>query len=381
MSTRSDTPQPLPESVSEPKPAGDQRFPAGSDTSDTSDTQPQWEAVEHLLANLRDGAWLDAQEFPPLAYAVDGLLPEGFSLLIGPPKAGKSWLALDILLAVAAGGHAVGKIPVGQKRRVLYLALEDGDRRMQDRCRTLLHGEAIPPLFHYLTHVEPGMVVATLEAFLVVYPDTALVVVDTLGKVMPPAQAGESAYQRDYRIAGRLKQIADKRPGLAVTVLHHDRKAAAEDFVDGVSGTHGLAGAADTIIVLSRKRQATEAVLKVTGRDVLEAEYALTLDGGTWVLDGATLAEAAEAAQQRDESAGRSDISMDIAWFVRQHHDGVTAKNVAERYGSSAYKYLTRLAEDGYITKLRRGVYGPVSEVSEVSESLVNDGSDSDHAS
>lgn len=358
------------EALSESSEAVDQHVPARSDTSDTSDTQ--WGAVEYLTAHLRDGAWLDAQEFPPLRYAVDGLLPEGFAILIGPPKAGKSWLILDILLAVAAGGRAVGKLPVGAKRRVLYLALEDGDRRMQDRCRTLLDGDPIPPLFHYLTHVPPNGVVAVVEAFLTIYPDTALVVVDTLGKVMPPSQPGESAYQRDYRVAGRLKTIADAHPGLSVTVLHHDRKAVADDFVDSVSGTHGLAGAADTIVVLARKRQASEAVLKVTGRDVPEAEYGLVLNGGRWVLDGDTLADAADAAQNREESRGRSDTSMDIAWFVRQHPAGVAAKDVAARYGDSAYKYLTRLADDGYIVKLRRGFYGPVSEVSEVSEPQVN---------
>ncbi|MDQ0382436.1 AAA family ATPase [Amycolatopsis thermophila] len=336
------------------------------DTPDTSDTDQK--DAENLLAGLRDGAWLDAQEFPPLQYAVDGLLPEGFSLLIGPPKAGKSWLALGLLLAIAGGRPAVGRIAMSTKRRVLYLALEDGDRRMQDRCRNLLNGEPIPPLFHYLTQVQPGRVVATIEAFLEQHPDTALIVVDTLGKVMPPSQPGESAYQRDYRVAGRLKVIADMRPGLAVSVLHHDRKAIADDFVDAVSGTHGLAGAADTIIVLARKRQSSEAVLKVTGRDVPEAEYALTMTNGEWVLDGANLAEAAQTAQHREETADRSDRTIDIATFVRQHPAGVQAKKVAERFGPDAYKYLTRLTDDGLISKFKRGLYGPVSEVSEESE-------------
>ena len=45
-----------------------------------------------LLAGLHTGAWLDMQEFPPLAFAVPGIIPEGFTLLVGPPKAGKSWL-------------------------------------------------------------------------------------------------------------------------------------------------------------------------------------------------------------------------------------------------------------------------------------------------
>lgn len=301
---------------------------------------------------------MDSQEFPPLRFAVDGLLPEGFSLLIGPPKAGKSWLALGILLAVASGGRAVGKIPMGSKRRVLYLALEDGDRRMQERCRRLLVGDPIPHLFHYLTTIRPGLILPTIRAFLERYPDTALVVVDTLGKVMPPSLPGESAYQRDYRVGGDLKGIADDFPGLAVVALHHDRKASSEDFVESVSGTHGIAGAADTIIVLARKRQASEAVLKVTGRDVLEAEYAMVMTDGVWVLDGDDLAAAAVMAEQREQTAGLGDTSVKILEFVRKHGaDGVQAKTVADEFGPDAHQYLKRLYDDQKLIKPKRGWY------------------------
>jgi hypothetical protein len=86
-----------------------------------------------LLAELKDGVWLEAQKFPPLAWAVPEIIPEGSVLLVGPPKIGKSWLVLSIALAAAMDdGMALGlKIP---KRPVLYMALEDGDRRLQARC-------------------------------------------------------------------------------------------------------------------------------------------------------------------------------------------------------------------------------------------------------
>jgi hypothetical protein len=346
------------------------------DTSDTSDT----DLDERLLAAVRDGAWLDRQNFPPLRYAVPGLIPEGFALLIGPPKAGKSWLTLGVLLGVALGGRALGRICTGAARRVLYLALEDGDRRMQDRCRKLLADTAIPGTFSYLISVEPGKVLQTIDAFLRRYPDTAMVVVDTLGKVMPQAGPGESAYQRDYRVGGQLKRIADERPGLALLVLHHDRKAGSEDFVDSVSGTHGLAGSADTVIVLARKRQSTEGLLKITGRDVPENEYALQLiDGVAWQLDGANLGEAAAKARQREESAGLSDTTTGVIDFVRAAGPaGVTAGAVAQKFGKDAYQYLSRQADAGRLVKIGRGKYvaappTPVSEVSEVSEQQVID--------
>ncbi|GAA4664068.1 AAA family ATPase [Amycolatopsis dongchuanensis] len=311
-----------------------------------------------LLAGVRNGTWLDQQSFPPLVYAVDGLIPEGFSLLIGPPKAGKSWLLGGLLLAVASGGYALGKIPLSTKRPVFYLALEDGDRRMQARARKILgDSEPIPELFHYITKIEPGQVFATIEAFLTIHPDTALVVLDTLGKVMPNAGMGESPYQRDYRIGSRLKQITDGHQGLAIVVVHHDRKASAEDFVDSVNATNGLAGSADTIMVLDRKRQSSDGLLKVTGRDVPEAEYALQMIDGHWTLDGANLADAAATARRRAETIELGDTSNGIIAFVAQHPEGVAAKEIRDRFGAGADTYLKRLVDSDRLVKVKRGVY------------------------
>jgi len=347
--------------------------PDRSDTSDGSDSA----TGAKLLAGARDGAWLTAQDFPPLAYAIDGLVPEGLTLEVGPPKAGKSWLTLGLLLAVASGGVALGHIKAAPARRVFYLALEDGDRRMQDRCRALLGpGEDIPALFGYQTRIVPGTVLTTIEAWMHRHPDTAMVVIDTLGKVMPPAQQGESAYQRDYRVGAALKAQADAYPGLAVLVLHHDRKANAEDFVDSVSGTHGLAGAADTVIVLCRKRQSAEGSLKITGRDVPENEYALkVIDGKAWQLDGGGLAAAAARAREREDSQALGDVSAQILAAIREHPEGIRAAELADRFGKDVYQYLKRLTDAGRIDKVSRGRYVPlqVSETSGSSEPQVSD--------
>jgi AAA domain len=141
---------------------------------------------DDLLDGMRNGAWLDAQEFPPLRYAVPGLVPEGLSLMVGAPKIGKSWWTLDACLAVSAGGYALGRIHTGSPRPVLYLALEDSDRRLQDRCRQLLDGAPIPPRFDYLLHVaSPGAVTPTIATWLEWHRgELPLVVVDTLGRAM-----------------------------------------------------------------------------------------------------------------------------------------------------------------------------------------------------
>ena len=98
--------------------------------------------VKALLEGLRSGEWLDAQVFAPLRWMVPGLVPEGFTLMVGGPKVGKSWLIYGVALACASGGYVLGHLKVEQ-RPVLYLALEDGDRRLQQRGRVLMQGEPV----------------------------------------------------------------------------------------------------------------------------------------------------------------------------------------------------------------------------------------------
>ena len=63
--------------------------------------------------------------------------------MAGAPKLGKSWLALSLGIAVGSGGVALSKIDVDQGY-VLYLALEDNARRLQERLRLLLNGDGAP---------------------------------------------------------------------------------------------------------------------------------------------------------------------------------------------------------------------------------------------
>jgi AAA domain len=325
-----------------------------------------------LLAGLRNGEWLDAQDFPPLRYAIPGLVPEGLSLIVGAPKIGKSWWALNTCLAAAAGGVALGHIPVGHPRPVLYLALEDSDRRLQSRCRQLLGDGAIPARFEYLTRIgSPGEIITTLIAWLGRHEgEQPFVIIDTLGKVMPLAMQGESTYQRDYRIMSDLKELSDDEPGSAIGINHHDRKAASDDFVDHFSGTNGLAGGADTILVLSRDRNEQAGLLRVTGRDVPEGEYALTFTHGAhWQIDGDDLAAAAAAARTHRVMSGLGDRSAAIIAYIGQHPEGVHAEDVALELtmeNNAARAYLGRLLDAGRIQRPHRGVYTPVASVASV---------------
>jgi len=207
-----------------------------------------------------------------------------------------------------------------------------------------------------------------LQAFVDQWHDhEPVVILDTLGKAMPSALAGESAYERDYRVGGVLKGIADSAPGAAILVVHHTRKADSADFLDAVSGTQGLAGSADTIVVLSRERLSKDATLRVTSRDAAEGEYRITLDGiGTWRLAGGSLREAAEAARTARATAGVGDRMGEILEALGRFPEGVKPKDIAtltQVDSDDVGRYLRRAVEAGRAEKLSRGLYGPVRTV------------------
>jgi hypothetical protein len=338
---------------------------------DYPDNTGQDEAPEDdqpdLLVGMRNGAWLDAQQFPALEWTVPGIIPEGFGLLVAPPKAGKSWLAAGIGLASAAGGIALGTIPVEQ-RPVLYLALEDGYRRLQQRFRTIMANQVIPEDMHVIIRAKTHEVIPMMTTFLA-RRGPALVILDTLGKVKPPKRPGDESYQADYAIGSRLKDVADSSPGSTVWVVHHTRKAESADFVDSVSSTQAIAGSADFVLVLMRKRYEEAGLLAVTGRDITEGEYALLAGNGLWRLDGADLAQAAQTAETKRATSRLGDVILDVLGVVREAESVISPAIVAAKLGidpKTASKYLSRLDERGDIVKAGRGKY--VSEWSKVSK-------------
>ncbi|WP_338677556.1 AAA family ATPase [Streptomyces sp. SCSIO 30461] len=229
---------------------------------------------------------LMATEFPEPKWAVPGILSEGVNLLAGPPKVGKSWLSLGLGLSVAGGGTAMDTIPV-EGGPVLYLALEDTPRRLQTRMRKILGGRPAPATLTLATSCPPlpqgGN--EAIAQWLDRNPEARMVVIDVFAKMRGHSAPGASAYDADYAAVGHAKRIADHY-GVAMVLVHHVRKAGSDDFLAEVSGTNGLAGAADATLVLKRSRGQADGVLHVTGRDVDEAEYALRFyaEAGAWQL-------------------------------------------------------------------------------------------------
>ena len=241
--------------------------------------------AQRRALSLTSAAELVAREFKEPKWAVPQVVAEGLTILAGKPKTGKSWAALDFAVAVAGGYEALGNI-VCQQGDVLLLALEDNDRRLNQRLKAVLQGQPAPAALQIATRWrradEGGL--HDLRAWLKAHPRARLVVIDTLQLIRGQRAKNDGVYADDYQAIGALKTIADEC-SVAFLVVHHLRKESAGDPLESVSGTAGITGSADTILVLKREPKDAFALLYVRGRDVLEAEIAMQCDDetGKWL--------------------------------------------------------------------------------------------------
>jgi hypothetical protein len=294
-------------------------------------------------------AALQTMKFPAVSYVVPGLIPEGLTILAGKPKIGKSWLGLDLGLAIAGGRFCLGDRKPGQGD-VLYCALEDNPRRLQLRMDKLLGSsrtETWPARLTWATswrRLDQG-VDDDIAAWLDSVPAGRLVILDTLAGVRPIKAV--QGYTEDYQSLAALHRLANDR-GIAIVVLHHTRKMEADDPIDTVSGTLGLAGCADTILVLTRTSKG--ASLYVRGRDIEEAEHAVEFSKETcrWTILG-DAGDLHRSEERQRIMAALSDGEMSVADLVVA--TGMPRNNLE--------KLLHFMVKDGEAVRIKRGMYGP----------------------
>ena len=185
---------------------------------------------------------------------------------------------MDAGLAVAAGGEVLGaKVEQGD---ALYLALEDNERRLKSRIAKVL-GPFVqfPSRLTYATEWprvgEGGL--DHIRAWIKSVSQPRLIIVDVLARVRSQQQGRQAQYEADYAAIAGLQAIASECR-VAMVVIHHLRKSASDsgDAIDKISGTLGLSGAADSILVMDR--DGTGVTLYGRGRDIEEIEAAVEFD-------------------------------------------------------------------------------------------------------
>ncbi len=259
------------------------------------------------------------------------------TLLAARPKVGKTWLALEIAIAVDRGGYCLGDIKC-EPGNVLFLALEDNQRRMQRRLTKLLGVNKTEwPRFscaHSWPRADQGGV-DHIRNWIARAENPRLVVIDVLARFRKMVGAKQT-YEADYEAIAELQKVASET-GVAIIVIHHTRKGEADDPTpDAVSGTLGLAGAADSILVIDRK---TDGGVRLYGRsrDVDEIDRAMEFNRETcrWTI----LGESSEVS--------RSNERKHIIAALKEHGDAMMPNEIAAAVGKVCQLCPATPTEDG----------------------------------
>lgn len=297
--------------------------------------------IEEVLKSIKvySASEILSMELPEPSYLVEDLLPEGVTILAGRPKSGKSWTALNIAVAVATGGKALGKLQA-KKGKVLYLALEDNTRRIQERLDIVLQGEQ---------HIEGLDVILEIPRdywldFLRTLEGYSLIILDTLARVKKSSK-NQNIYEADYEAITPIKHLSDQK-GVSFLIVHHTKKKDEEDPLYMVSGSTGLTGAADTILVLNKSNKS----LYIVGRDIEEKNYSIKFDENimSWIVEGDY------------EEVKRSNERKEILAVLEEIGAEMNAKQIAEITGknyNTTRNLLRKMAEAGELERVGRGLY------------------------
>jgi hypothetical protein len=203
------------------------------------------------------------------------------------------------------------------------------------------------------------------------HPRARLVVIDVFKRVRPETRSKELVYDADYRAMVPLKQLADER-SIAILVVHHTRKAPADDPFDTVSGSTGLTGAADAVLVLARASDGG-ITLYGRGRDIEEIETAVKFDrvDGSWSILGP--ANDVRRSDERTEilralrGADQALSPLQVSKQTGQSHDAVRQTlarmwqaGEVQRRGEASTSLLTLLPPVTTVTRSQVGMVRPI---------------------
>ena len=240
---------------------------------ETPKSKTRWTVAELLDAKLPEPKW-----------AIPDLVPEGLTLLGGRPKVGKSWLALQMAHAIGTGGMFFGKHV--ERGNVLYVALEDGPRRLQDRIRKY----AIPrdALLSFERTWKPLQGEGMTQLFEeIIRNEYRLVVVDTLTRAFRGLDQNDQPLINE--VMSNLQRLCQDHH-LAMVFNDHvgKPKGFLSDPIDDIMNSTIKTAVADQVLALYKEQGKATAALKGRGRDTEDVDLILRWDPLTccWQSEG-----------------------------------------------------------------------------------------------
>jgi hypothetical protein len=330
---------------------------------------------KYNFKGIRSLADLQRMTFKDTKFIIPGVLPTGNIILAARPKMRKTWLALQLGMAVATGGKFLEwNCNQGD---VLFLALEDNERRIRERIRTLQTFNMTAPDLSGFRYWTGGMSenaqgrlyvsdpqeaaetmqmfprgeagVDALEQYLEQFPNTSMIVIDTL-QHFKGHSTNRDVYARDYEAMMPITKLAARKECLIMPVTHEKKGLASVDsgdFLEDVTGSAGNTGGADGVASIKGKRGVQDEnesrKLYLSGRDIphdFEVDMTFDAERGGWLT----------AARQDTRIAVRAILERHP--YVNQQELTALLPNVSK---ARLTKVLTTMKFEGEITSTKFG--------------------------
>ena len=304
---------------------------------------------------------LSRKDITPVKWIIPKLLPAGLLILAAPPKTGKSFLALDLALAVASGDRFLGHYKVKQ-RNALYISYEDSEARIQDRLLTITDALQIdPPENLFISTGLPRIANQNIGEFVeIIHQKQAeLIIVDTYAAGVKRNERSQNIYFDDYNSISLLRDFA-KKLNVCLFIIHHTSKEKKGKGLTKVSGSYGITGAADTIWVLDENGRYFN--LEIEGKDIERRNLQIDFDGDSylWSLVG------------YDNAIYLTPEQKEIYQLLKTENKPMKLSEISNSLNKkqSTVNMLLRKMAGLYVEKIKYGVYTVIPETAESAESF-----------
>ncbi len=231
-------------------------------------------------ASVLSSEYLLTTDFPEPHWSIKDILPSGLAMIAGRPKAGKSWLALQIARDVSTGGRFLDRYSTAQTK-VLYIALEDSERRLQGRMKIQEWKQTTNAKFMLSEQFHQIGGLRALAGLTEVY---GVIFIDTFTRSMD----GDQINPQDMKtILDPLQNVAISSNSTICFVDHMPKRVGRDNeysVIDDVFGSVAKTGVADVVWGLYRDASTPTGVLAGTGRDLMDFKDNLVFEKGIWLM-------------------------------------------------------------------------------------------------
>ena len=273
------------------------------------------------------------------------------------PKIGKSWLALQIAIAVENELEVLGfKAKPG---RALYCAYEDNKKRIKRRFKTMgVKAEDKRPNFIFKSEKLTEGLEEQIEDWIKETPDARLVVIDTYVRALPTKarKTFKERYEIDSQQLSELQRLSLEY-NITIIIIHHTTKGKQDDTFNEISGSVGVQAIADTLWVISSDRKTgKDSILNITGRDIESTAYQIGLDVNCRWLNKGRPGENLESEDEKQIIKAIKELDQDDGSYPRDVVAHLKLTNKTE-IGNLQKRMKRMLEKNGLIAGRKSGQY------------------------